>query len=188
MRHILMRITISLVLFVAFLLLHEVALAGIYNFKRGVRVPAGSCVTYTESPNTHVISATGGLRLFNTSGPVKAHCVCQLPVPEKAKIRQFVMVGNVSTGEIFAYIAGVPWNQPHQVPFWANISLLPTTPYEIPAVKQKKIVRNLPISGSDSLTTDRINTYYVEAEFRTRSPVSAQNALELFYFEIYWDY
>src|SRR5262245_58030223 len=100
--------------FAAFLLAYNVAQAGIYDFKGGVRVPAGSCLTYLDQPNSNVVSVNGGLRVSNSTGSVGARCVCQLPVPEKAKIRQFVMVGNVSKGEIFAYIGSVPWNQPRQ--------------------------------------------------------------------------
>jgi hypothetical protein len=54
-----------------------------------------------------LISASGGLDVFNYDGPVDVSCVCQLPVPEKAIIRQFVMVGDVEKGEIYAEIGGV---------------------------------------------------------------------------------
>jgi hypothetical protein len=187
MRNLLKLVTIFFSLFFAFTLTHRVALAGIYDVKGGVRVPAGSCVTYIDTLKTQVTSVNGALILSNTSGPVQAHCVCQLPVPEKAKIRQFVMVGNVTKGEIFAYIAAEAWNQPHQVPFFADISLLPTTPYEVPDEKQKKVARSLPVSGSESLTIDRANTYFIEAMFKTDSAISTKEALELFYFEVYWD-
>ncbi len=151
-------------------------------------MPAGRCITYIDRSGTHVTSVNGGLRLVNPSGPVKAHCVCRLPVPEKAKVHQFVMVGNVSDGEISAYIAGVPWNQPNRVRFYAHLSLLRSTPFEVPLEKQKKVVWDLPISGTESLTIDRSNPYYIEAEFKTSGAVDIQNALELFYFEVYWDY
>jgi hypothetical protein len=43
-------------------------------------------------------------------------------------------------------------------------------------------------SGDESLTIDRINTYFVEAEFKTTEAVIARDALELSYFEVYSDY
>lgn len=35
--------------------------------------------------------------------------------------------------------------------------------------------------------TDRIQCYFIEAQFRSGAPVSLEEALELFYFEVYWD-
>ncbi|MDQ5870936.1 MAG: hypothetical protein M3547_01850 [Acidobacteriota bacterium] len=160
---------------------------GIYDFRGGVRIPAGSCASYPESPGTTATSINGGLRVTNPSGRIRLRCVCALPIPEKAKVRQFVMVGNVRKGEIFAYIGAVHWNQPREVPFYANLSLLPSTPVEVPAVNQKKVVGNLPAAGSESLTIDRINAYFIEAEFKTNEAATGQDSPELFYFEVYWD-
>ena len=165
----------------------ESAAQGIYAFKGGARIAAASCPSYLERPGARIGSVNGQLRVYDPNSPIKVRVVCALPLPEKAKLRQFVMVGNVSKGEIFAYIAQESWNEPRSVPFFANISLLPSTPFEVPARQQKKIVKNVPTSGSESMTTDRINTYFIEAEIASTSPVDEANALELFYFEVYWD-
>lgn len=159
----------------------------IYDFKHGVRIPAGSCSTYSNTPKAELISASGGLDVFNYDGPVDVSCICQLPVPEKAIIRQFVMVGNVEKGEIYAEIGGVRWNAPRQHLSYAAIKMLPSTPYEIPLMKQKKVVLNLPVSGNNSLTTDRIQCYFIQARFHSNSAISIEQALSLFYFEVYWD-
>lgn len=45
----------------------------------------------------------------------------------------------------------------------------------------------LPAAGSESLTIDRINAYFIEAEFKTNEAATGQDAPELFYFEVYWD-
>jgi len=37
----------------------------IYDFKHGVRIPAGSCSTYSNTPKAELISASGGLDVFN---------------------------------------------------------------------------------------------------------------------------
>lgn len=160
---------------------------GIYAFKGGARIAAASCPSYVELPGARLGSANGQLRVYNPNNPIRVRVVCALPLPEKAKLRQFVMVGNVSKGEIFAFIAQEAWNEPRAVPFFANISLLPSTPFEVPARQQKKIVKNVPTSGSESMTTDRINTYFIVAEIASTTPVDEANALELFYFEVYWD-
>jgi hypothetical protein len=160
---------------------------GIHAFKGGARIAAASCPSYIERPGARVSSVNGQLRVHDSNNPVKVRVVCALPLPEKAKLRQFVMVGNVSKGEIFAFIAQEAWNEPRSVPFFANISLLPSTPFEVPARQQKKIVKNVPTSGSESMTIDRINTYFIEAEIASTTPVDEANALELFYFEVYWD-
>ena len=65
--------------------------------------------------------------------------------------------------------------------------MLPSTPFEVPAMKQKKQVVNLPISGRGSLTVDRAQCYFIQAELFTDSAVSIEQDLEIFYFEIYWD-
>lgn len=165
----------------------ESAAQGIYAFKGGTRIAAASCPSYVERPGARIGSANGQLRVYDLNNPIKVRVVCALPLPEKAKLRQFVMVGNVSKGEIFAFIAQEAWNEPRSVPFFANISLLPSTPFEVPARQQKKVVKNVPASGSESMTTDRINTYFIEAEIASTTPVDEVNALELFYFEVYWD-
>ncbi len=113
--------------------------------------------------------------------------VCQLPVPEKVPIRQFVMVGNVGKGLISAELGGVRWNAPRQHVRYAQIKMLPSTPFEVPEMKQKKVVVNLPSTGAGSLTTDRIQSYFIGAAFSSPSPLTIEQALELFYFEVYWD-
>lgn len=55
----------------------------IYDFKHGVRIPAGSCSTYSNTPKSELISASGGLDVFNYDGPVDVSCVCQLGNVEK---------------------------------------------------------------------------------------------------------
>lgn len=159
---------------------------GIYNFKGGIRIPAGSGSIYPDGSGMRITSINGGLNIYNTSGPVRARCVCQVPVPEKAKIRQFVMVGNVRHGEIFGFLGSVPWNKPHEGIIWAHNTLSPTTPYEVRDMQQKQVFQ-LPLTGSESLTIDRINTYYIDAYFRTDTIVMDTSPLRLYYFEIYWD-
>jgi hypothetical protein len=159
----------------------------IHNFKGGVRIPAGSCATYSNTPRAEKFSSSGGLVIYNFDGRIDVTCVCQLPVPETAKIRQFVSVGNVSKGEIIARLGAVLWNVPRQASMYASVRLNPGTPYEIPEMKQMKAVQNLPVSGPQSLTIDRAQTYFIEAQFRSDSAVSIEEALELFYFEVYWD-
>ncbi|MFZ3168353.1 MAG: hypothetical protein WA130_12110 [Candidatus Methanoperedens sp.] len=160
---------------------------GIYDFKHGVRIPAGSSATYSNTSKAQIISSSGGLAVFNYDGRIDVQCVCQLPVPEKAQIRQFVMVGNVDIGEIYAELGGVRWNVPRQHILYASVRMLPTTPYEVAEMRQKKMVVNLPVSGNGSLSTDRILCYFIQASFRSDSAVSIEQALEVFYFEIYWD-
>ncbi len=171
---------------VAFLLA-GVARADIYSFRGGVRIPAGSCVTYSNTRGTQFVSGAGGLAVYNMDGRIDASCVCQVPVPERARIRQFVLTGNVSKGEIKAQLGGVRWNVPRQSLLFAAANMLPVTPYEVPEMKQKKVVRNLPVSGPGSVKIDRIQTYFIEARFISDAALTIEEALEIFYFEIYWD-
>jgi len=159
----------------------------IYQFKGGIRVPAGAGTFYSDFPGTIINSINGGLIVYNPKNKVKLRCIYQLPVPEGAKVRQFVLVGNVTVGEIFAYIGAIEWNRPHQGTLFAPLSILPNTPYEIASEKQKKVTTDLPLSGSSSLIIDRSKTYFIEVEFKSDSPVDLNKALELFYLEIYWD-
>jgi hypothetical protein len=161
--------------------------ADIYDFRGGVRIPAGSCATYAIAPRPEVISTSGGLAVHSVGDRIDLQCVCQVPVPEKAKIRQFVMVGNVTKGTITASLGGVRWNVPRQHSAYATVRLRPETPFEVPAQKQKKMVQNLPSSGNGSVVTDRVQTYFIEARLTASSAVSIEEALEIFYFEIYWD-
>jgi len=159
----------------------------IYEFRGGIRIPAGAGTIFSDSPGTIFNSINGGLIVYNPKNKLKARCIYQLPVPEGAKIRQFVLVGNVIIGEIFAYIGALEWNKPRQGIVFAPISLLPNTPYEVESEKQKKIVKDLPLSGISSLIIDRRRTYFIEVEFKSESSVDLNKALELFYIEIYWD-
>jgi hypothetical protein len=161
--------------------------AGINDFKGGIRIPAGSCVTYSNTPKAEVISSSGGLAVYNMNGQLDVSCVCQVPVPEKVLIRQFVMVGNVNKGSISAELGAVRWNAPRQHLAYASVNMSPKTTYELPAMKQKKVVLNLPISGKKSLRTDRVQTYFIEARFNSKAATSIEDALEVFYFELYWD-
>jgi hypothetical protein len=65
--------------------------------------------------------------------------------------------------------------------------MLPSTPFEIPDMQQKKVVENLPTSDPNSLTTDRAVCYFIQARMHSDSPVSVEQSLEIFYFEVYWD-
>jgi hypothetical protein len=159
----------------------------IYDFKHGIRIPAGSCAAYSNTPKAQMISQSGGLSVFNFDGPIDVECVCQLPLPEKALVRQFVMVGNVEKGQIQAELGGVRWNVPRQHILYSSLNIMPTTPYEVLEMKQKKAVANLPVSGPSSLVTDRIQSYFIQARFTSNQAVSLEQALEIFYFEIYWD-
>ena len=47
--------------------------------------------------------------------------------------------------------------------------------------------RDLPPCGSESMSIDRSNTYLIETEFRTPSATDAASALELYYYEVYWN-
>lgn len=160
---------------------------GIYDFKHGVRIPAGGCATYSNTAKAQMASQSGGLAIFNFDGPIDVECVCQLPLPEKALVRQFVMVGNVENGQIRAELGGVKWNVPRQHILYSSLSMLPSTPYEVPQMKQKKVVANLPVSGPSALVTDRVQSYFIQARFTSGQAVNLEQALELFYFEIYWD-
>jgi len=160
---------------------------GIYDFQHGVRIPAGSCPTYSNTPKAEIISSSGDLAVFNFNGKIDVNCVCQLPLPEKALVRQFVIVGNVEKGQIIAELGGVKWDAPRQHSRYSSLTMLPSTPYEIPAMKQKKLVANLPTTGPKSLVTDRIVSYFIGARFYSEEAISIEQALQLFYFEIYWD-
>jgi hypothetical protein len=181
-----MSMTLLLAIF-TFLLNVDVGYAGIYDFRGGIRIPAGACVTYSNTPSAEYFSSSGGLSVSNRSGQINVSCVCQLPVPEKAHVRQFVMVGNVEKGLISAELGGVGWSTPRQHSRYASLTMQPSTPYEVPQNKQKKVVANLPVSGAGSLTTDRIQTYFIQANFISDSAINIEQALEVFYFEIYWD-
>jgi len=161
--------------------------AQVEQFGYGMRIPAGSCVSYSNTPKAQILSSSGGLLVFNPDGRIDVHCVCQLPVPEKARIRQVVMVGNVTKGELSAELGGVRWNAPRQHLRYATLKMTPNTTYEISEMKQKKVVANLPAAGRGSLTTDRLQTYFIQTRFTSDSALNIEEALELFYFEIYWD-
>jgi hypothetical protein len=159
----------------------------IHDFKGGVRIPAGSGPTYsTGSKPPDIVASAGGLAVFGSSN-IALQSVCSVPVPEKALVRQFVMVGNVVKGQIRASLGGVQWNVPRQTSAYAQLSMDPSTPYEVPNQKQKKVVVNLPTTGPRTLVIDRTQTYVIEALLSAPGAISLEEALELFYFEIYWD-
>jgi len=185
MKKILLPVFLSI--FISLLLAAPTGDAQVEQFGYGIRIPAGSCVSYLNTPQAQLVSTSGGLLVFNPDGRIDVHCVCQLPVPEKAKIRQVVMVGNVSKGEISAELGGVRWNAPRQHLRYATLRMTPNTTYEIPEMKQKKVLANLPAAGRGSLTTDRLQTYFIQARFTATTALNIEEALELFYFEIYWD-
>jgi hypothetical protein len=108
-------------------------------------------------------------------------------LPEKALVRQFVIVGNVEKGVIQADLGGVRWNVPRQHILYSSLKMLPETPYEVPDMKQKKVVANMPTTGPNFLLTDRIQSYFIQARFTSSQAVNLEEALELFYCEIYWD-
>lgn len=120
---------------------------GIYDFGHGVRIPAGSCAIYSNTPKVQTISQCGGLAVFSFAGPIDVQCVCQLPLPEKALVRQFVMTGNALKGEIRAQLGGVMWNAPRQHTQYSSLIMSPSTPYEVPQMRQKKVVMNMPTTG-----------------------------------------
>jgi hypothetical protein len=160
---------------------------GIHDFGGGVRIPAGSCAVHSNTPRAQIFSGSGGLTAYNPDGSIDVICVCQLPVPERALIRQFVVVGNLSTGQIDVELGGVSWNVPRQHSQYASLRMLPSTPFEIPDMQQRKVVQNLSTSDSDSLRTDRAVCYFIQARMHSDSPVSFEQSLEIFYFEVYWD-
>jgi hypothetical protein len=160
---------------------------GIHDFGGGVRIPAGSCAVHSNTPRAQIFSGSGGLAVYNFDGSIDVTCVCQLPVPERALIRQFVVVGNLGTGQIDAELSGVSWNVPRQHAQYASLRMLPSTPFEIPDMQQRKVVQDLPTSDPTSLTTDRAECYFIQARMHSDSPVSVEQALEIFYFEVYWD-
>jgi hypothetical protein len=183
-------ISISLVLLLGGISVYSsysISSENIYRFKGGIRIPAGAGTFFSDFPGTIINSINGGLIVYNPKNKIKSRCIYQLPVPESAKVRQFVLVGNVTVGEIFAYIGAIEWNKPHQGTIFAPLSISPNTPYEIASEKQKKVTTDLPLSGSSSLIIDRSKTYFIEVEFKSDSPVDLNKALELFYIEIYWD-
>jgi hypothetical protein len=49
------------------------------------------------------------------------------------------------------------------------------------------VVVNLPTTGPRTLVIDRSQTYVIEALLSAPGAISLEEALELFYFEIYWD-
>ena len=159
----------------------------ISDFRGGVRIPAASCATYPggNKPLDTIVSA-GGLAVFGSSN-IALQSICPVPVPEKALIRQFVIVGNVVKGLIRASLGGVLSNVPRQTTAYAELTMDASTPYDVPDQKQKKAVVNLPTTGPRRLVIDRSQTYVIEALFSAPAAVSLEEALELFYFEIYWD-
>jgi hypothetical protein len=171
----------------AILLPTNLARAGIYDFAGGVRIPAGSCATYSSTPQAEVVSSSGGVAAYKYSGRIDISFVCQVPVPEKASISQFVMVGNVVKGRIEASLGAVRWNAPRQHTTYASLHMVPTTPFEIPTMNQKKVVQNIPMSGTGSLKLDRAFTYFINVRLTSDSPVNFEEALEIFYLEIYWN-
>lgn len=176
-----------LLLLSAVLLPTNLVHAGIYDFAGGVRIPAGSCATYPATPKAEVVSSSGGLAVYNRDGRVEISSVCQVPVPEKASIVQFVMVGNVVKGRIDASLGGVRWNAPRQQSEYASLHMAPATPFEIPNMNQKKVVQNIPAAGAGSLKMDRAFTYFINVRLTSDTPVNVEEALEVFYFEIYWN-
>jgi hypothetical protein len=158
----------------------------IRSFKSGVRVAAGTCATYPIVGGAVISSTTGDLALSNPSQTVNVRVLCHLPVPEGALIRRFVMVGKVPVGEIFATLSIVEATEPGQAPFFAPLTMTPTTPFEI-AGKQQKTTADLPATGSESLTVSRTRAHYIEATVKTRTPVRTDQALGLYYFEVYWN-
>lgn len=175
----------------AFLMLLAVfivpAQAGIYDFGGGVRIPAGSCTSYKNTPKAELLSSSGGVAVYNMDGKIDVSIVCQLPVPEKALVRQFVLTGNVTKGTIYAELGAVRWNAPRQYVRYGSLEMSPSTGYEVPDMKQKKVVQNLPTSGNGVLKIDRVNSYFIEARFYAKEAVNIEEALEAFYFEVYWD-
>jgi hypothetical protein len=160
---------------------------GIYNFGHGVRIPAGSCATYTNTPRANIATLASSLVVYNTDGALEVNGICQLAVPEKALVRQFVMVGNVSKGRIDAEIGAVAWNIPRRYTQFAPLTILPTTPFEVAETQQKKVVANLPTTGAGSLIIDRINCYFIQVRCTSDVAISLEDDMEVFYFEIYWD-
>jgi hypothetical protein len=160
--------------------------ADINSFKGGVRVAAGSCVTYPVTAGATIMTATGDLAISNQTQRVDVRMVCHLPVPEGSVIRQFAMVGKVSIGEVFATLSVVEPTDPGQAPFFATLTLTPSTPFEIPG-KQQKVVAELPASGGESLKVQRTRAHYIDATFKSPAAVSAAQALRVFYFEVYWN-
>lgn len=116
----------------------DITYSGIYDFKGGVRIPTGSCTIYSNTPKAQFVSSSGGIAVYNYDGSIDVTCVCQLPVPENARIRQFVIVGNVTKGKIIAELGGLRWNAPRQHLQYASAMMNPNTPYEVPQMKQKK--------------------------------------------------
>lgn len=157
---------------------------GIYDFGHGVRIPAGSLSTYANTSRTIIANLGSGLVVYNPDGPLQVQGITQLPLREQSVLRQFVMVGSVDKGRIEAEIGEVPWNVPRQYRPYAQLALLPTTPYEIPEARQKKIVVNI---APNSLVLNRINCYFVQVRFSCDVALSLEEALEVFYFEVYWD-
>jgi hypothetical protein len=160
---------------------------GINDYKHGVRIPAGSSATYSNTPNASIASIASSVVVYNDTGPLNVGGICQLPVPEGALIRQFVMVGHCSKGRVDAEIGSVAWNVPRQFTSYAPLAILPTTPYEVPQNRQKKVVYNLPTAAPAALVLNRVNCYFIQMRFTSNEPVSLDDDLEVFYFEVYWD-
>lgn len=152
----------------------------------GVRVAAGSCVTYPVTPGASISTATGDIAISNQAQPVNVRMVCHLPVPEGAVIRQFAMVGKVPVGEVFATLSTIEATDPGAAPFFATLTLAPGTPFQIPG-KQQRVAADLPPTGSESLKVDQHRAFYIDATFKSPAAVPAAQALRLFYFEVYWN-
>lgn len=177
--------TSSLITVILFYLAGEAS--AIRQFGGGVRIPAGACILDGVDESTFVGRPSGGLFLFDSSGPIDANLVCDVPVPEGALLRQFVMVGNASRGEIRGQLGSVRWNAPRQHSLLAEVRMNRSTGFEIPDQRQMKVVQNLPTSGNRAVRIDRANTYFIGADLRSDQPTSVEQPLEIFYFEIYWD-
>jgi hypothetical protein len=169
-----------------FVLLPLCGYSQIYSFKGGVRIPAGSCVTHSNTPKAELTGGSG-IGVFNYDGAIDVTAVCSLPVPEGALVRQFVAVGNATKGTVTAEIGAILWNVPRQYSQKALVQIDPNTPYEVPEMKQKKAVQNLPTTGTGVLKIDRIQTYFIQAHLYSSTAIPVEEALELFYFEVYWD-
>jgi hypothetical protein len=163
---------------------------GIYDYNHGVRIPAG--VGNRPTAWSKARFACDYTRLYVVGNDdVNEVFLYSLPVPEKAVIRQFVMVGNVNAkkkkASISAILAETKWNKPRAHILHVKMEMTSDTPYELPNEKQKKIVSPvLPASGPNALIIDRENCYAIQARFEA-TELTNDDELELVYFEVYWD-
>ena len=158
----------------------------INSFKGGVRVAAATCATFPAVSSTSITTALGDLKISNVTQAVKVTVVCHLPVPEGAAVRRFAVTGKVGTGEIFAFLHVREATNASQGLLFAPLTLIPSTPFEIPD-QQQRVVTDLPPSGTESLTITRTRAHFIDATVTTKTPVPEAQALRLFYFEVYWD-